>query len=118
MARLVKVAAPDALVVAVSVPPSVAPEGPEASAAVTTIPDCATAFPDASRTCTTGCGEMGTPLCALADGWVVMVSWLAVPAPIVMPFDTAAVSPVAEAEGVGPGRPGDGEVGEARRARR
>src|ERR1043166_4244734 len=40
IARSVKLAAPDALVVAVRVPPRVAPEGPEAIAAVTTMPDC------------------------------------------------------------------------------
>src|ERR1044071_5261110 len=95
MARLVKLAAPEAPVVAVRVPPGVAPEGPEASAAVTTIPDCATGFPDASRSWSTGCCANAAPLVALADGWVVMVSWDAPPAPIVMPLDTAAVSPEA-----------------------
>src|ERR1043165_8274074 len=95
MARSVKLAAPDALVVAVRVPPSVAPDGPEASAAVTTVPDSATGFPDASRSWSTGCCASTAPLVALADGWVVIVSCDAAPAPIVMPLETASVKPVA-----------------------
>src|ERR1044071_7233911 len=95
MARLVKLAAPDPLVVAVRVPPSVAPEGPEASAAVTTIPACATGFPDASRSWSTGCRANAAPLVALAEGCVVIESCDAAPAPSVTPLDTAAVSPVA-----------------------
>src|ERR1044071_2389978 len=95
MARWVKVAAPEAPVVAVRVPPRVAPDGPDAIAAVTTIPDCATGFPDPSRSWSTGCCANAAPLVALAEGCVVMVSWDAAPAPIVMPLDTAAVKPVA-----------------------
>src|ERR1044071_6199268 len=95
MARSVKLAAPDALVVAVRVPPSVAPDGPEAIAAVTTMPDCATGFPDASRSWITGCWANAAPLVALADGWVVMPSCDAAPAVSVMPLETAAVKPVA-----------------------
>src|ERR1043166_2415989 len=95
MARSVKLAAPEAPVVAVRVPPRVAPEGAEASAAVTTIPDCATGFPDASRSWSTGCWANTAPLVALAEGWVVMLSCDAAPAPSVTPLDTAAVKPVA-----------------------
>src|ERR1043165_464400 len=95
IARLVKLAAPEAPVVAVRVPPRVAPEGPEASAAVTTMPDWATGFPDASRSWSTGCGANATPLVELAGGCVVMVSCDAAPAPIVMPLETASVKPVA-----------------------
>src|SRR5258706_7886308 len=87
------VAAPPALVFTVSVPPSVPPAGPDASAAVTAVPDCATAFPAASRTWITGCCGIGVPLCAPADGCVVMPSWVAVPAVSVMVAEIAAVSP-------------------------
>lgn len=56
--RLVKIAAPLALEVAVSVPPRVPP--PEAIAAVTTIP--LTGLFEASFTATTGCWANATPL--------------------------------------------------------
>src|ERR1043166_6266526 len=95
MARLVKLAAPDALVVAVSVPPRVAPDGPEARAAVTTIPACATGFPDASRSWSTGCCANEAPLVALAEGCVVIESGDAAAAPSVMSLDTAGVRPEA-----------------------
>ena len=65
MARLVKVARPEALVLTVVVPPSVPP--PEAIAAVTdTTAD--TGFPEASRSCTVGCCANATPLGDDADG--------------------------------------------------
>src|ERR1041385_3836246 len=89
MARSVKLAAPEAPVVAVSVPPSVAPAGPEARAAVTTMPDCATGFPEASRSWSTGCCAKAAPLAALAEGWVVIVSCDAAPAgSVVVPGPT------------------------------
>src|ERR1044072_2256028 len=94
IARFVKPAAPRAPVVAVRVPPSVAPDGPEAIAAGTTIPDWATRFPDASRSWSTGCCANTAPLVALADGCVVMVSCDAAPAAIVTALDTAAASPL------------------------
>src|ERR1044071_3613821 len=93
MARLVKLAAPEAPVVAVRTPPSVAPEGPEASAAVTTIPDCATGFPDASRSSSTGCCAKTAPLWALAEGCVVMISCDAAPAVSVMELEVTEVRP-------------------------
>src|ERR1043166_1073484 len=93
MARLVKLAAPDALVVAVSVPPRVAPDGPEARAAVTTIPACATGFPDASRSWSTGCCANAAPLVALAEGCVVIASAAAAPAVSVMELEVTGVRP-------------------------
>src|ERR1044072_6113491 len=96
MARLAKLAGPEEPGVAVRVPPSVAPAGPEGSSAVTTIPDSATGFPDASRSWSTGCCANAAPLVALAEGCVVIESWDAAPAPSVTPLDTAAVKPVTE----------------------
>src|SRR2546428_4039741 len=64
--RLVKVATPVAIVVAVSVPPKVPP--PAAIAAVTTTPAWLTAFPAPSRNCTGGCSANATPLGAVAEG--------------------------------------------------
>src|SRR2546428_231649 len=65
-------------VVAVSVPPSV--PAPVAIAAVTVPPAWLTALPLASRSCTTGCWANGTPFCAVTDGGVVSVAWVAAPA--------------------------------------
>ena len=66
MDRLTKVAAPLALVLAVSVPPSAPP--PVAIVAVTTVPSWLTAFPTASRSWMTGCWANATPLVAAAEG--------------------------------------------------
>src|ERR1051325_11206558 len=93
MARLVNVAAPVEPVVAVVVPPSVPPVGPDASGAVTTTPAWATGFPGASRSWITGCCRNAAPLCAAAEGWVVIPSRVAVPAPSVIAADEAGVSP-------------------------
>src|ERR1044071_2479270 len=93
MARLLKLAAPEAPVVAVRVPPSVGPDRPEARGAVTTIPDWATGFPEASRSWSTGCCANAAPLVALADGWVVIVSCDAAPAVSVMEPEVTEVRP-------------------------
>src|SRR5437773_1629966 len=93
MERLVKLAVPPAVVVAVSVPPNVPP--PVAIAAVTVTPAWLTALPLASRTWSTGCWVKGTPLCAVLEGCVVTVSWVAVPAVTVIVPEVATVSPVA-----------------------
>src|SRR5947207_8677384 len=77
IARLVKVATPLLFVAAVRVPPSVPP--PVAIAAVTATPVWLTALPLASRRCTTGCWTKASPLCAVADGGVLIVTWVAVP---------------------------------------
>ena len=92
IARLVKLAAPLPFVVAVSVPPRVPP--PVAIAAVTVTWAWLTALPLASRSCTTGCWANATPLCADADGWVVMVSCVGPPASSVIVPEVMAVSPV------------------------
>src|ERR1043166_9053968 len=92
--RFVKLATPLPFVVAVSVPPSVPP--PVAIAAVTVTPVWLTALPLASRSCTTGCCADAAPLWALLDGCVVMLSWLAAPAAMLMVAEVAGVSPVAE----------------------
>src|SRR3989442_1100580 len=94
MERLVKLATPPPSVVAVSVPPSVPP--PVAIAAVTTTPAWLTAYPDPSRSCTTGCWAKATPLCAVADGSVVTVNCVAVPAVMVITVELTPVRPVAE----------------------
>src|SRR2546422_820991 len=69
----------------------VAPAG--LTVAVTSTPLWLTALPLASRSCTTGCWAKATPLCAVAEGWVVSVSWVAAPAVMVMVPDTTSVSP-------------------------
>src|SRR5712692_11594517 len=94
IARLVKAATPVPLVVAVSVPPNVPP--PVAIAAVTTTPAWLTALPAASRTWITGCWANAVPLSAVAEGWVVTVSWVAAPAVMVMAVELTPVRPVAE----------------------
>ena len=88
-----KLAAPLPVVVAealASVPP-----GPLATTAVTVTPLWLTGLPLASCSWSTGCWAKGAPLCALLEGWVLSASWLAVPAPSVIPLDVTAVSPVA-----------------------
>ncbi len=91
--RLVNVATPLAFVVAVAVPPSVPP--PVAIAAVTVTPAWLTAFPAPSRSWSTGCWAKATPLCAVADGWVVRANWVAAPALTVIGPETAGVRPAA-----------------------
>ena len=93
MDRLKKIAAPLALVVAVSVPPSV--PLPVAIAAVTTVPTWLTAFPAASRSWMIGCWANATPLVAAAEGWVVIASWVAAPGVRVIVPDVAPVSDAA-----------------------
>src|SRR5436309_6651199 len=93
IARPLNGAAPLEPVVAVAFD-SVAPAGPLAIVAVTRSPLWLTGLPFASCTCTTGCWVNATPLCALLEGWVLSASWLAVPAPSVIPLDVTAVSPV------------------------
>src|SRR3989442_3839310 len=80
MARPLNVAAPLATVVAVALL-NVAPAGPEAITAVTGTPAPPAGLPAPSRTWSTGCGLNGAPLVAVGGGWVVIVSWVAVPAP-------------------------------------
>src|SRR2546427_4041121 len=94
MEKLGKLATPLPSGVAVSVPPSVPRR--VAIAAVTTTPAWLTGLPDPSRSCTTGCWANATPLCAVADGWVVTLSCVAAPAVIVMAVELTAVRPVAE----------------------
>src|SRR5438552_12697334 len=94
MARPLNVATPVDPVVAVALA-SVAPPAPDAIVAVTVTPAWLTALPAPSRNCTTGCRANATPPCAVADGWVVSVNWLAAPAPTVIVPETASVRPVA-----------------------
>ena len=84
IARFVKLASPSVPEVAVMVPLRVPP--PEAIAAVTVIPP--TGLSQASRTRMTGCWAKGTPLCAELEGWVLMLSWLALPAVMVIGLET------------------------------
>ena len=95
IARLVKVATPLELVVAVSAPPSVPP--PVAIATVTTTPLWLTAFPDASSSWIAGCWANATPLCAELEGCVVTASWLAAPTltvkvPLITPLSPGLVA--------------------------
>src|SRR2546425_1236348 len=94
MARPLNVAAPPDPVVAVA-PASVAPSGPEAIVAVTVTPAWVTGLPAPSRNCTTGCAANARALCAVADGCVVRVRWVAAPALTVIVPETAAVRPAA-----------------------
>src|SRR6185436_12935362 len=89
--RLLNVATPLALVVAVVVPPS-AP-APEAIAAVTTTPDWLTALPAPSRSWIAGCWANAVPLTAAADGCVVIDSAEAAAALIVTVDDVTALIP-------------------------
>ena len=91
IARSVKVATPEALVVATSVPPRVPP--PEASAAVTFTPAWPPRCPPASRSWSTGCWAKAAPLAAVAEGCVVMPSWVAAPAAMVTVPDVTPVRP-------------------------
>src|SRR5207245_4692041 len=91
MAKPLNVAAPLASVVAVALL-NVAPAGPEAITAVTGTPAPPAGLPAPSRTWSTGCCPKAAPLVAVGDGWVVIVSWVAVPAPSVIVPDLAAVS--------------------------
>ena len=70
--RLENVAAPLALVVAVTTPPSAAP--PVAIVAVTNTPELVAALPNASRSWITGCCGSANPAGAVVEGWVVTVS--------------------------------------------
>src|SRR5438093_220660 len=90
MASPLNVAAPLASVVAVALL-SVAPAGPEAITAVTTRSAPPAGLPAPSRTWSTGCGLNGAPLPAVGDGWVVIVSCVAVPAPSVIVPEVAGV---------------------------
>src|SRR5205809_663503 len=90
MASPLNVAAPLASVVAVALL-SVAPAGPEAITAVTARSAPPAGLPAPSRTWSTGCGLNGAPLPAVGDGWVVIVSCVAVPAPSVIVPEVAGV---------------------------
>src|SRR5436309_15015889 len=92
MASPVNVAAPLASVVAVALL-SVAPAGPDAITAVTTRSAPPAGLPAPSRTWSTGCGLNGAPLVAVGDGSVVIVSWVAVPAPSVVGPEVAGARP-------------------------
>src|SRR5207247_7588994 len=81
-----KVAAPPVTVVAVAFV-SVAPAGPEAITAVTGTPAPPAGLPAPSRACGTARASNGAPLVAVAGGSVVIVSWVAVPAPSVLVAD-------------------------------
>src|SRR2546430_2245335 len=90
LSRPLTVAAPLATVVAVALL-NVAPAGPDAITAVTGTPAPPAGLPARSRTWSTGCGLNGVPLPAVGDGWVVIVSCVAVPAPSVIVPDVAAL---------------------------
>src|SRR2546425_789713 len=83
MANPLNVAAPLPTVVAVAFV-SVAPAGPVAITAVTGTPAPPAGLPAPSRTWSTGCCPKAAPLVAVGEGWVVIVSWVAVPAPSVV----------------------------------
>jgi hypothetical protein len=70
--RFVNAACPDAFVTTLVVPPSRPP--PDEMFAVTVTPAKETALPLRSASWTTGCAGSATPLCALADGCVTIVS--------------------------------------------
>src|SRR5436309_11613194 len=76
--RFVNSAVPLALVLMFTVPPSVPP--PEAIVAVTVMSIWLTGLPEASCSWMTGCWRKATPLCTVADGWVVIASLAAGPA--------------------------------------
>src|SRR5256885_10879598 len=87
MASRLTVAAPLPTVVAVALL-SVAPAGPEAITAVTGTPAPPAGLPAPSRTWSAGCGVNAAPLAAVAGGSVVIVNWVAVPAPRgIIPLD-------------------------------
>src|SRR5512135_1644388 len=91
MLRLVKLARPLGPLVAVTVPPRVAPPLTDA---VTVTP--LTLLLLASSTLTTGWVASTTPLCAVLDGWVNIWIVAAAPAVNVMVPEVAEVNPVAE----------------------
>src|SRR2546426_445536 len=90
MAKPLNVAAPLATVVAVALL-NVAPAGPEAITAVTGTPAPPAGLSAPSRTWSTGCGLNAAPLAAVAGGSVVIVNWVAVPAPSVTVPEVAGV---------------------------
>src|SRR2546426_1030025 len=90
MANPLNVAAPLPTVVAVAFL-SVAPAVPEAITAVTGTPAPPTGLPAPSRTWSTGCCPKAAPLVAVGDGWVVIVTCVAVPAPSVIVPEVAGV---------------------------
>src|SRR3989442_14095421 len=94
MANPLNVAAPLPTVVAVAFV-SVAPAGPVAITAVTGTPAPPAGLPAPSRTWSTGCWPKAAPLVAVGEGWVVIVSVVAAPAPIVNPPQVAPVRPAA-----------------------
>src|SRR5256712_11650226 len=77
----------------------VAPAGPEAITADTCTPAPPAGLPAPSRTWSTGCGVNAAPLAAVAGGWVVIVSWVAAPAPAVALQGTGAPARSAERRG-------------------
>src|SRR3989442_1039876 len=93
------VAAPVAPVVAVALV-GVAPAG--VTVAVTSTPLWLTGLPLASWSWTTGCCANATPLCAVAEGGVVSVSWVAAPAVTVTAGICVSAVPLAVAEIVFP----------------
>src|SRR5207247_323354 len=90
MAKPLNVAAPLATVVAVALL-NVAPAGPEAITAVTGTPAPPAGVTAPSRTWRTGRGFKAAPPAAVAGGWVVIVNWVAVPAPSVIVPEFAGV---------------------------
>ena len=84
-------ASPEAPVEAVVTPFSTPP--PEAIAAETLTPACATALPETSASCTRGCTENATPACAAEDGCTERLRATALPAVTAMPDDTVPASP-------------------------
>src|SRR5213079_1720487 len=100
IASPLNVAAPLPVVVAAAFV-SVAPVGPVAITAVTVVPAWLTALPFASRSCRTGGGVNATPLCAVAGGGVLIVSWVAAPAvAVAVKITGLPVSPLAVARAV------------------
>src|SRR3989441_733693 len=93
IARFVKVATPLPSVVVVNVPPS-AP-APVAIVVIAVAPAGLSALPQPARRSTSGCWANTTPLWAEAEGWVVIVSCVAAPAPTVIVPDVTPVRPVA-----------------------
>src|SRR3989442_2850930 len=91
MANPLNVAAPLAGVVAVALL-NVAPAGPEAITAVTGTPAPPAGLPAPSRTWSTGCCPKAAPLVAVGDGWVLILSLVAVPPPSLIVPDVAAVN--------------------------
>ena len=91
---MANVAAPDAFVDTDNVPPSEPP--PEAIAAVTVTPACATSLPNASRNCTTGAWVNTAAFTAVAGVDVVSARTAGGPEEIVMVAEVTGVSPADE----------------------